>query len=431
MKILISCLLLIMLVSCAPNSERLKTLHSDAAWCWFSDPRAIVVTTEGEKSLVSGGVSEDGSIVAFSYDIDTGTVNKGLIFDKLEKDDHNNPTFLESLDGHILAFYTRHHKDVLFMSKSSFKSDISKWGKARILNPVNERDQATYGVPKYTYANPFRLSREDNRIYLFGRWSGFKPTVVWSDDDGETWSESQVVICPRPFRPGNRPYVKYYSDGRSRIHFAFTDGHPRNEPTNSIYYAYYEKGGFYRADGEKICNVDELPFDPAEATIVYNAKKTGERAWVHDVKVDGRGKVHIAYARFPDEETHQYYMARFDGKKWNNQFICNSGKWFPETQTGTLEREPHYSGGITINEMDTSVVYLSREVGGVFEIEKWFTKDQGITWQHKSITQGSKFNQVRPVSVWGAEKTMVLWMENRKYIHFKNFSSSIVMSLSP
>lgn len=123
--------------------------------------------------------------------------------------------------------------------------------------------------------------------------------------------------------------MKYYSDGRSRIHFTFTDGHPCNETANSIYYAYYEKGGFYRADGGKICNVNQLSCDPAQATIVYNAKKTGERAWVHDIKVDGGGRVSIAYVRFPDEQAHLCYMASFDGKKWINQFICHSGKWFP------------------------------------------------------------------------------------------------------
>ena len=29
---------------------------------------------------------------------------------------------------------------------------------------------------------------------------------------------------------------------------AFTDGHPRNEPTNSIYYAYIEDNHMYRGD---------------------------------------------------------------------------------------------------------------------------------------------------------------------------------------
>jgi hypothetical protein len=31
-----------------------------------------------------------------------------------------------------------------------------------------------------------------------------------------------------------------------RVHMAFTDGHPRNEPTNSIYYAYIENNHLYR-----------------------------------------------------------------------------------------------------------------------------------------------------------------------------------------
>ncbi len=53
-----------------------------------------------------------------------------------------------------------------------------------------------------------------------------------------------------------RPYLKVSSNGIDRIHFAFTDGHPRKEPENSIYYMYYENGGLFKANGEKIGNLD-------------------------------------------------------------------------------------------------------------------------------------------------------------------------------
>jgi hypothetical protein len=52
-----------------------------------------------------------------------------------------------------------------------------------------------------------------------------------------------------------RPYIKYTSSYNKdnkflRIHMAFTDGHPRNELTNSIYYAYLENNHLYRGDSK-------------------------------------------------------------------------------------------------------------------------------------------------------------------------------------
>lgn len=74
---------------------------------------------------------------------------------------------------------------------------------------------------------------------------------MWSEDNGKTFTKSKVFIAEEGFRNANRPYVKYYSDGKSRIHFIFTDGHPRDEPVNSVYYAYYEQGAFGELMGLK------------------------------------------------------------------------------------------------------------------------------------------------------------------------------------
>lgn len=105
------------------------------SWSRFSDPCVIVVTAEEEKNNIWWSQCRWVDC-CFLICIDKGVVDRGVIFDKLEKADHNNLVFLESLDGHIWAFYTQHNKDVLFMSKSSFKNDIVTWGKAKTLNSL-------------------------------------------------------------------------------------------------------------------------------------------------------------------------------------------------------------------------------------------------------------------------------------------------------
>ncbi len=157
-----------------------------------------------------------------------------------------------------------------------------------------------------TYANPFRLENEKNRIYCFGRWTGFKPNMMWSDNDGRTWTKSKVFITNYPFDHNNRPYVKYFSDGKSKIHIVFTDGHPRDEPTNSVYYAFYENGGFYKASGELICSMEQLPFEPKDASVVYNQILN----WPSDCIYcqDDESNPVILYTRSPKENIHEYWL---------------------------------------------------------------------------------------------------------------------------
>ena len=78
--------------------------------------------------------------------------------------------------------------------------------------------------------------------------------------------------------------MKYSDNGRDRIDFLFTDGHPQNETQNRVHYMRYEKGAFYKADGTKIGTLDDLPIDPEKADLIYDA--SAGRAWVWDLTVD-------------------------------------------------------------------------------------------------------------------------------------------------
>jgi hypothetical protein len=108
-------------------------------------------------------------------------------------------------------------------------------------------DTNTEGKFGYTYPNPIQLKKEQNKIYLFWRGGNFKPSFAVSNDT-INWSPAKTLIEGK----GARPYIKFASDGNEKIHFAFTDGHPRNETKNSIYYACYYDGALHKADGTVI-----------------------------------------------------------------------------------------------------------------------------------------------------------------------------------
>ena len=83
------------------SQNQIKTLGKNGAWCWFSEPRAIIV----DSTLITGWVSSNGSIIAARLNINNGLIEKDELYRKLEKDDHNNPSFEINEDGKVIALY--------------------------------------------------------------------------------------------------------------------------------------------------------------------------------------------------------------------------------------------------------------------------------------------------------------------------------------
>jgi len=226
--------------------------------------------------------------------------------------------------------------------------------------------------------------------------------------------------------------MKMSSDGKHIIHIAFTDGHPLNESTNSIYYTAYKNGQFLKANGEKIHLWNELPFDPGSCDVVYDASESGQRAWIWDIAQDQKGSPVLVYARFRDEMNHIYYYATFENGTWINRELVNSGGWFPHTPEGETETETYYSGGIVLDHQDPSRVFLSREINGVFEIEEWNTNNDGLDWEIRPVTENSVNDNIRPFVVRNypdSKEHVVLWMNLNKYIHWTNYDASIKYAL--
>ena len=89
-------------------------------------------------------------------------------------------------------------------------------------------------------------------LMLFWRGGNWKPTFSFIDGGFTTesfsektdfswqqWAPSKEIIVGK----AARPYIKYEQEivedrnKMDKIHMAFTDGHPRDVTTNSIYYA--------------------------------------------------------------------------------------------------------------------------------------------------------------------------------------------------
>ncbi|MBJ2176061.1 glycoside hydrolase family 88 protein [Aureibaculum sp. A20] len=413
------------------NSESYKSFTFNGSWCWYTDPRAVYY--EGKyKRTYSGWIDNYGNIIVASYDHETKEIETHIVEKNLEVDDHDHPSILFDEDGRLLVFYNRHGYGTssaappAYLIRSENPEDIMQWKNVQHLYLNDEAKKPTPDASMSAdYSHPIKLKAENGKIYLFWRGIDGKPSFSTSNDNGVTWSKGRFVYVPDPIYKFRRPYTKVYSNGDRKIHFTFTDGHPDSEENNNIYYTYYENGAFFKANGEKIKDIIDLPLKTEELDVVYDAKKGGAKAWNWDIAEDEKGNPVIAYAKFPTDTTHYYCYAKWSGKNWINKTLVHAGSWFPKTQEGRKEWAPHYSGGMSIDHENTNEIYLSVNRDSVFEIEKWTTKNDGKSWKVDQITKGSEKDNIRPFAVRGAKKgnpLQVLWMQNSQYIVYSHAS---------
>jgi hypothetical protein len=398
------------------DTHRFVKISDSGAWCWFQDPRAVYIAGQ-KKYTYAGWVSRDGKLQVGAYNHATNQTEIVTIEDEWGNNDHNTNSFLVLPDNRIMIFYTQHNQCGLYSRTTLYPEDVSTWSEKIT---VSDKRRITYSHPVY-------LS-DEGRFYVFWRGESWKPTFAVSED-GVVWSEPRILFQESGHEGLRiRPYLKVISDGKSEIHFAFTDGHPAANSENSIYYALYKHGIFYQANGAIIDTLDELPIQHSHSDLVFDGKRQKMTSWIWDIALNAKGAPVIAYVRMPKKKDHRYHYVSWGGEAWRDYEMIPGGPWFPKTPWFKKEKEPYYSGGITLNHADPSALYLSRQIGGVFEIEKWVTPDAGASWSSFAITKHSKYDNVRPVVPRGGEcyTDTVLWMQG-DYIHYTNFDTKIMM----
>ncbi len=393
--------------SAAEAAPKIRALGG-GAWCWFGDPRGL----HHNNRTYIGWIDQEGDVKVASYDHTTRLRTTAVLRWSFERNDHATPSLHVRPDGRLMVFYSGHNGSKMYYRVSEEPGNVTSWHAERTV-PTN-----TSGSLGYTYPNPVQLSAENDRLWLFWRGGNWQPNFSTSTDGGNSWSTAQTLVN----QSDHRPYIKFSSNKTNRIHFAFTQGHPRNINTN-IYHAYYRNGAFYRANGTRIKSLSSLPLSPTETDKIYD---TDYRSWVHDIALDPYGRPIIVFAVFPSTLDHRYYYARWTGLSWRRYQITPAG--------GTISdsREPHYSGGITLDHEDPSVVYLSREVNGMHEVETWRTSDGGPTWSRAAVTSSSSVDNVRPISPRGLQPfdddMSVVWMRGN-YNYYLTYQTDITTRL--
>jgi hypothetical protein len=377
------------------------------SWSWFGDPRAVYVAGRYHQVL-AGWLDWFGGVTIGAYDPRLRMRRKRVIGHEFH-DDHGAPSILVEPDRRLTAFWSAHNGARMYYRTTRRPEDITDWGPRRYV-PSN-----VGGSLGFTYPNPVLVPVEDDKLYLF--WRG----ADWSEDYatrtvGGRWSEAHELIRV----PGQRPYAKVDSNGRDKIALAWTDGHPR-DVLSSIYYAAYHAGSLWTARGRRIGRLAGGPIALGRADLVYDARASRVPAWVWDVALGPSGHPVIVYATFPSDQHHEYWYADWTGTRWVSHFLTSGGGTI---SPGGIEFE--YSGGIELDHSDPSIVYLSRQAGGGFEIERWATGDRGLHWRHNVVVPAGGTDNVRPVVPrgWDHGAMRLLWLRGN-YGSYSEYRTSI------
>lgn len=403
-----------------------RLVATDGAWTWYNDERVIF----HNNIFFASYVKRNGKSAFTTYSIEKWSschAQKEKILSTWSwPDDHNNAAFLPLQDNSILACYATHGKSKSFNQR---KIEVPRWkecilGDEKSFEMINTRKGLTY-------QNLHRLSSENNRIYNFFRGNNFNPNFVYSDDEAQTWSEPTWLISAGT-NSNKRPYVKYVSNGKDRIDFLYTDGHPRNEKTNNVYHFYYQKGNFYTSVGKKIRSTEQLknkPINLEEGTLLFDGSTPNGRAWVYDLEYDKDGQPHAAFISSPSGDIGsdmRYWTATFNGKKWHTEEIAYAG-------SNLYPKEQHYAGGFALYPNKSNQVVISANVNpdsgkslpnNKYQLFEGIKK--GDSWKWEQLTFDPVFDHLRPVIVRG-EKNALFWFTG-DYHSYLNYHTDIMMS---
>jgi hypothetical protein len=416
-------------VKSVTNGEIIKISNNDTAgWSWHQRPLAVHYKGEKDKTYI-GTITNTGDVQITSYNHESKEMKKNTLdtFDGAQGggDDHSSPALLiRNSDKRIIVFWTGHSSKTIYYAISKEPEDISLFGATReISNPTGD----------YSYVQPIELTAE-NKIYLFTRRNYEKdPSIrVWdinvSVDNGNSFIRENPLWFEKDT---NAPYAEVSSNGIDTIYFLRSDW-MRDKPSyirKYLTFCYYKDGALYKADGSKIINYSRLPIkDRTKLDLIYDSDFEGDTGYVFskDVGVDDIGNPVAVYTTMDKENINHYWYAKWNGEEWIKSYIVQAGYTVASVKT-----QPAYDAGIALNYDNVNELSLSREIplgSGNFEIEKWITLDNGLTWElDEEITNSYEFlddKQFRPYVPLNSHPELdVLWVGGPTYETYNNFET--------
>ena len=403
-------------VSCSSGaSPSVNTLGSvgsmatDGSWCWFAEPQAFYNDSITYYAYVtSAGVL---TVAAYNQTAGTGTSSTIHAFSGVPND-HVEAAIIMQNDGKILVCWSAHAGSTMYYNISSNAEDITSWGTSGSFT-----SDASYSYPHLCLLS-------SGTIWLAYRSVGgsgdVRDVISYrkSTDGGATWSTNYTLVGGST----GVGYFKMTTDG-TKIYFAIDPSAP-TYLNSYLDFCYYDSSdsNFKKMDGTIIKAEGALPMTESDLE-----RLSSSNCWIWDIAVHS-GIPYIVYVYYPSYSVHDYEYMYWSGSAWVNKFITANGYLNLPSTAFDLQAAEYYSGGITLDNADCSIVYLSKQAGSSFEVFKYQTADGGSTWTATQLTTDSSsiLLNMRPVNVLNHGSVVkVLWMYG-VYSSYQAFDTAVV-----
>lgn len=376
-----------------------------AGCSWWCAPRAVYQSSDARVYLT--GVSPTGKAILAAITPATGEVERAEIA-ALGADEHNTPALLVPSDLPPIVAYANHNTDsVVRIRRGQMVNSISD------LLPEQTLASTTGNT---TYVQLYREPGTTN-LLLLTRTGSTKWCFSRSTDYAATWSPLSPLF---DFGSGNQAYV-ITRQVDADVHCALY-GHPTSSRIHEIYYCVIEldTGAVKLKDGTAVANI--LTGMGLPIGVVTTLTRAYKPPPDHNIRLfDISPTDEIAICEWTTDDDAAYKYLYWDGAGWIKRDMAPTGV--------VLGYQPaiHYQGGATFPDPGTGgTLYLSREEGGTWSIEKWITTDRGGTWSVQEISRSDTVKLVRPYCPLNGSG--VIFTRLYSYAGYRSFDADLVWS---
>ncbi|QSE72204.1 hypothetical protein [Rhodococcus sp. PSBB049] len=354
--------------------------QGDAINSWWCLPRTLEDATRGK--FWQGGITRKGTQGITEFDTLAGIArwypiagyNNG-------QDDHNVPAFLIEDDKPPLVAYSWHNRTAtMTIRRGTVTGELSSLGPEEILTVTS----GAYPITQTSYAQLLRKPGTDTVALMYraqGTYGGWYTSI--STDWGATWQP--------PYRLTSLGYQHFTLSADGAVaHFVAAD-HPTNTATLRTRRFDVTLATGLITNPATGATLKANFWDPATTTIAetimhaVNDLTKPSATRLFDVSPDGTRILQMKFqtsavgSGTPTEaelSTGVYVVNRWDGATWVEETICSAGRPFGYYFA-------FYTAGAVFG-ADGSTVFLGREVGGLWTVERW-TRDGSGVWSQAAV----------------------------------------------
>ena len=352
----------------------------------------------GGKTFVGYVDGQSGDIDAFAVDT-AGTVSGPYTVESAyQADAHTSPALLRRVsDGRLIILYAKHAPDQqdVQVRVSTNPDDVSSWGSATNIHSQLGGDE---------YAD-YQLWEYDGTLYLFFRhelngvqdsyWS-LSTTSASTPTSG--WSTKSTV-----FRiAGTRSYVITRLDPNNGIlYFATTSSASGGYTDMGAFYYDLASETYHTSDGTDITS--SVPLGFADITTVYEGTSL---VFPNNIAI-GLDGYPVISGWDTISSSFRYLWHRWNGSSWDTANVASGNDGYQYNEGGSYQ---HY--GSQVDDRDVNRLWVIEEVSGQPEVATYYTRDNGTTWERRTVTSTSSGLVVQLIAVRDPHRTLrVLWHE--------------------